>query len=407
MFDSDRFYSKLGETFQPGVLTEVVLAAFELAKQGKKLISLTGGSYDPKSFAIEPIKEIFSQATPSDWQEMLQYGSNTGSGRLKDELSRFMATSGIKADAKSEIIVTTGSQQALDLISRIFIDAGDVIVLGKPTYLQALSAFKQFGPEFGLVTLDDDGMNMDALEAELKRLSLEGKPPKMVYVVPSFDNPTGTILTKERRLRLLELAEEFDFLILEDNPYGYISFEGPMPTPVKGFDGSGRVLYMSTFSKIVSPGVRIGWVAARREFVSKMAEAKSNIDICTDGLSQHVAAELLRRGVVERQIPYITGIYRKKRDIMLESVESHFPREAEWNEPKGGLFIWVKLPERLNTTSMLKEAVQNGVGYIPGSNFFADPTINNFLRLNYSYPSHEDIVEGITILGRLLKNHLK
>jgi len=403
MFDVDRFYSKLGETLKPGVLTQVVLAAFELVKQGKKIISLTGGSYDPPSFPVEEIKMIFSEAPAEAWQEMLQYGSNVGSGQLRAELSRFMAEAGIEADPQSEVIVTTGSQQALDLISRLFIDPGDVVVVGSPTYLQALSAFRQFEPEFCIVPVDGDGMDTDALEGELKRLASVGRSPKLLYTVPSFQNPTSTVLSRERRLRMLKLAEEFDFLIVEDNPYGYISYEGAMPTPIKAMDRSGCVLYMSTFSKIVSPGLRIGWVTARKEFVTKMAVAKGNVDICTDGLSQYVAAELLRRGVVERQIPRITGVYRRKRDLMLEAMEAHFPKEAEWNEPKGGLFLWVRMPEDVDTSKMLMEAVQSGVAYIPGSNFFTDPSITNYMRLNYSFPSEDDIVEGIEILGGLLK----
>jgi len=403
MLDIDRFYSKLGERLEPGVITRVVLAAFELVKQGKRIISLTGGSYDPPSLPIEPIKEIFSEAPNKVWQEILQYGSNVGSGHLRAELSRFMAGSGVKSDPKSEVIVTTGSQQAIDLLSRLLIDPGDVVVVGAPTYLQALSAFRQYGPEFCIVPIDDGGMEIEVLEAELMRLASEGRTPKLLYTVPSFQNPTSTVLTHERRLRMLELADEYDLLILEDNPYGYISFEGSMPTPIKALDRSGRVIYMSTFSKIVSPGLRIGWVAARKELVIKMAVAKGNVDICSDGLSQYAAAELLSRGVVERQIPRITGVYRRKRDLMLEAMEAYFPEEAEWNEPKGGLFLWVKMPEGVNTSEMLMEAVRSGVGYIPGSNFFADPSITNYIRLNYSFPSEDDITEGIRILGSLLK----
>jgi len=406
MSDLDRFYSRLGETLKPGVLTRIVLSAFELIKQGKKIISLTGGSYDPPSFAVEEIRTIFSEAPTEAWQEMLQYGSNIGSSQLRSRLSLFMGEVGIDADPEGEVMVTTGSQQALDLISRLFIDPGDLVVVGSPTYLQALSAFRQFGPEFCIVPVDGEGMNTDALEVELKRLASGGRTPKLLYTVPSFQNPTSTVLTRERRLRMLDLAEEFDFLVIEDNPYGYISFEGPMPTPIKALDESERVIYMSTFSKIVSPGLRIGWVAAHGEFVTKMAVAKGNVDICTDGLSQYVAAELLRRGVVERQIMKMVDIYRRKRDLMLEAMEVHFPEEAEWNEPKGGLFLWVRMPEGVDTSEMLMEAVNSGVAYIPGSNFFADPSITNYIRLNYSFPSEDDIVEGIRVLGELLRKQV-
>ncbi|MEM4727768.1 MAG: PLP-dependent aminotransferase family protein [Candidatus Bathyarchaeia archaeon] len=406
MFTPERFYSRLGKTFEPGILTEVVLAAFELMRQGKRLISLTGGSYDPPSLPVGPVKEVLEEASAEAWREMLQYGSNMGSGALREGLARLMEGAGIRADPRTEIIVTTGSQQALDLASRLFIDPGDIIIVDSPTYLQALAAFKQFNPEFLSIPIDEEGMRLDLLEKELKRLALEGRRPKLLYAVPSYHNPTTTVLSMERRRGMLELAEEFDFLILEDNPYGYISFEGPMPTPIKAMDKSGRVLYMSTFSKIVSPGLRIGWIAARREFVAKMAEAKSNIDICSDGLSQYVAAGLLRRGVVEKQIAHITNVYRRKRDLMLETMETRFPEGAEWTKPKGGLFIWVKMPSHVNTDEVLKEALNNGVAYIPGSNFFLDPSIRNYLRLNYSFPSEEDIVEGISTLGRIFREKI-
>jgi len=404
LLDAEKFYSELGKSYQPGVITQVVLASFELRKQGKKLISLTGGMYDPGSVPYEPVKEILAEASVEDWQDILQYGNTYGSMELRQELSKFMAGHGIEADPK-EIMVTCGSQQALDVISRVFIDAGDVVVVGSPTYLQALSAFRQFRPEIRTVLIDADGMNPEALEAELKKLHSEGKTTKLLYMVPSFQNPTGTMLTVERRKRVLELAEEHDFLVVEDNPYGYISFDQPMPTPMAGMDKAGRVLYTSTFSKIVSPGLRIGWLKARGEFVSKMAEAKSNVNICNDGLSTYVAARLFKRGTVEAQIPRVTEVYRHKRDLMLEAMDASFPEEAEWNDPKGGLFLWVKMPERLNTTEMLMEAVHNGVAYIPGSNFFAKP-VHYYIRLNYSFPSEDDIVEGIQILGGMLKEKL-
>lgn len=403
--DPEKFYSKLGKTYQPGIITQVVLAAFELKKQGKKLISLTGGSYDPASVPYELVEDILAGATVEDWQEILQYGNTVGTIELREELSKFMAGHGIDSEPNKEIMVTSGSQQALDVIARVFIDSGDIVMVGSPTYLQALSAFRQFYPEIHTAVIDDEGMNPDALEAKVKKLGSDSKSPKLLYMVPSFQNPTSTMLTLERRKRILELADEYDFLIVEDNPYGYISFDQPMPTPIAGLDDKGRVIYTSTFSKIVSPGLRIGWLTAQEDFITKMAEAKSNVNICNDGLSTYVATKLFQKEAVEAQIPRVTEVYRRKRDLMLETMDTSFPEEAEWNDPKGGLFLWVKMPESLNTTEMLMEAVENGVAYIPGSNFFAKP-VHNFMRLNYSFPSDDDIVEGIQILGGMLKEKL-
>jgi 2-aminoadipate transaminase len=405
MFDPEKFYSKLGKTFQPSVLNTVVLAAFELVKQGKKFISMTGGSYDVPSMPVDEVKEIFAEAPPEAWAEMLQYGSTIGMSSLRGELAKFMGEAGIKVDPNGQIIVTTGSQEAIDLVTRVFIDPGDIIYIGKPTYLQALSAFRTVNPVFREITLDSNGMDTAELEADLKKLKAEGKTPKMLYIIPSFQNPTSTVLSMERRKHVLELAEEHDFIIFEDNPYGYISFEGSMPTPLAAMDDSGRVMYTSTFSKIVSPGMRLGWLTAQKDIISKLSEAKGRISISNDGLSQYVGAEMIRRGHVAKQIPKITNVYRKKRDVMLESMKASFPEEAEWNDPKGGLFLWVKMPEHVNTTELLTESVNRGAAYIPGSNFFAGP-VHNYIRLNYSLPSEVDIVDGIQILGGLLKEHI-
>jgi len=250
MFDREKFYSKLGRSFEPGVLTTVVLAAFEMMKQGKKIISLTGGSYDPPSLPAEEIKRIFADAPREAWEEMLQYGSTTGMLRLKTELAKFMSGAGIEANPGKEIIVTTGSQEAIDLVTRVFIDPGDVLLVARPTYLSALSAFQQMSPDFREIPVDRDGMDTEALEVELKRLRAEDKWAKLLYVIPSFQNPTGTMLTRERRLRVLELAEEHDFLVMEDNPYGYISFEGPMPTPL--FTASMSISVVFTLSGILT-----------------------------------------------------------------------------------------------------------------------------------------------------------
>ncbi len=405
MLDTDKFYSKLGASFKPGVLTTVVLAAEDLKRQGKKIIGLTGGMYDEPSLPAQEVKQVFADATPEDWKVMLQYGGTRGLQSLREEISKFMKGHEIEADPYTEMMITTGSQEALDLVTRVFLDEGDVIIVGAPTYLAALSAFRTVNPDIREAELDEDGMNPESLEEVLKEVKAEGKRLKLLYLIPSFQNPTSSVLSMERRKRVMELAEEYDFLILEDNPYGYISFEEPMPTPLKGMDKSGRVMYTSTFSKIVSPGMRIGWLVAHRDFIVKMTEAKSSISICNDVVSQYAAAQLFKRGDVERQIGKMIGVYRKKRDVMLETMEAAFPEEAEWNEPRGGLFLWVKLPEHINTTELLMEAVQIGVAYIPGSNFFAGE-VHNCIRLNYSHPSIQDIVEGIQTLGGLLKEKM-
>lgn len=401
----DNFYSKLGASFKPGVLTTVVLAAEEFKRKGKKLIGLTGGMYDEKSFPWNEVKQIYADATEEDWRVMLQYGSTAGLQPLREELSNWMKGHNIKANPYQEIIITTGSQEALDLVTRVFIDPNDVIIVGAPTYLSALGAFRTVNPEIREVKLDKEGMDPDDLERVILDIKSERKKLKLVYLIPSFQNPTSTLLPINRREEIIQLAKTYDFLILEDNPYGYISFEDPMPTPIKGLDKSGRVLYTSTFSKIVSPGMRIGWLVAHKEFIAKMIEAKGNISISNSLVSQFAGAKLFQQGIVEKQIEKMCKVYRKKRDVMLETMAASFPKEAKWNTPKGGLFLWVELPESIDTTELLKEAMREGVAYIPGSNFFTSNT-HNHIRLNYSHPSIDDIVEGIQILGKLLKENI-
>jgi len=400
LLDPKKFYSRLGATFEPGILNSIVLP-----RPGVKLIRFTGGSYDVPSLPTDEVRKIFEEAPQQAYAEMLQYGGTAGMPSLLKELSSFMTGHKIKADPAKEIIVTTGSQEAIDLVSRVFIDKGDNILVGAPTYLQAISAFRQQSPKFVDVPIDPEGMDVQVLEEKLKKLKAQGKRAKMLYIIPTFQNPDSSLMTMDRRKRVLELAEKHDFIIFEDNPYGYISFEGPMPTPLAGLDWSGRVMYTSTFSKMVSPGMRIGWIVANPEFTEHMMEAKDNISICNDGLSQYAAAELFRRGDVERQIPKVTKVYRKKRDIMLEAMKTSFPKKVKWVEPKGGLFLWVKTPRNFDTDELLKDAVAKGVAYVPGSLFFTKP-VHNYMRLNYSLPSEEDIVTGIQTLGRLLKEKL-
>ena len=403
--DTEKFYSKLGASYQPGVLTTVVLAAEELKRQGKKIIGLTGGMYDEESFPWREVKDILADATEADWRVMLQYGGTRGYQPLREELSKWMKGHGINIDPYKELMVTTGSQEALDLAARIFLDPGDVIIVGSPTYLSALTAFKTAAPDIREAKLDKDGMIPEALEETVKQAVSEGKQVKFVYIIPSFQNPMSSMMTMERRKKIIELAKKYDFLVLEDNPYGYISFEGPMPTPLKGLDDDGRVMYTSTFSKIVSPGMRIGWLCAHKEFIMKMAEAKGSTIISNALISQYAAAKLFQRGDVDKQIEKMKKVYVKKRDVMLEAMDTYFPKEVKWNSPKGGLFLWVELPEKINATELLMEAVERGVAYIPGSNFYTTET-HNHIRLNYSHPSIDDIVEGIKILGGLLKDQL-
>jgi aspartate/methionine/tyrosine aminotransferase len=351
-----------------------------LPATGVKLIRFTGGSYDVPSLPSAEVKRIFEEASPQNWAEMLQYGGTAGMPSLLKELSNFMAGHKIQADPVNEIIVTTGSQEAIDLVSRVFIDKGDTILIGAPTYLQALSCFSQFNPKFVDIPIGSDGMNVEILEGKLKKIRTMGKKAKMLYIIPSFQNPDSSLMTMERRKRVLELAEAYDFIIFEDNPYGYISFTEPMPTPLAGLDKSGRVMYTSTFSKIVSPGMRIGWITANPEFTSHMIEAKNNISICNDGLSQYAAAELFKRGDVGRQISKVTKVYRTPH-------YHHQSRAVLTNTPVGGAARGWGAPEMAAATEIHMDRVAAALRL--------DPV--EFRLKNMVEPFDTDLVTGLPL----------
>ncbi len=325
LLDSKKFYSKLGTTFAPSMMNSILLP-----KPGTKMIRFTGGSYDVPSLPSAEVKRIFEEASPQAWAEMLQYGGTAGMPSLLKELSTFMAGHKIKADPAKEIIVTTGSQEAIDLVSRVFIDKGDTDPPRCPNLPPGTVLLsRQQYPKFVDIPIDPDGMDTQVLEEKLKKIKAQGKKAKLLYIIPSFQNPDSSLMTMERRKAVLELAEAHDFIIFEDNPYGYISFEGPMPTPLAGMDKSGRVMYTSTFSKMVSPGMRIGWITANPDFTGHMIEAKNNISICNDGLSQYAAAELFRRGDVERQISEGDEGLQEEEGHHARGYGDEFPEEGE------------------------------------------------------------------------------
>ncbi|MDD1776241.1 MAG: PLP-dependent aminotransferase family protein, partial [Candidatus Methanomethylicus sp.] len=302
---------------------------------------------------------------------------------------------------KEEVMVTTGSQQALDLFARTFLDSGDQIILEEPTYLAALSAFSPLHPEMILAPMDDGGLNTEALRKKLGGMKREGKKIKFLYTIPTCQNPTGLTMTTERRKEIVELAEEHDFLIVEDDPYGYLT-DSANPPFIRSFNGD-RTIYTSTFSKILAPGLRLGWIAAPVELLNKMAVIKQSLDLCTCTLSQHIAYEFMERGYLNSYIARLKLAYKAKREVMFSALEKYFPKEAKWTRPNGGMFFWVTLPEGIDTKEMLIRAVKNDVAYVPGSPFYPNGGGKNTMRINYSYPTVEQIEEGIKKLGQVIR----
>lgn len=370
----------------------------------KDVISFAGGLPDPKTFpSDEELAEIFEYLKTVK-ASAFQYGLTEGLPILKEELSKFMVSIGIKS-TPNEILVTHGSQQSLDIIGRLFINQRDIILVELPTYLAAIQAFSMYRPNFVGIPMDEHGMKTDILEDELKKLVSMGRKPKLIYTIPTCQNPTGISMSVDRRKHLLELATRFDLYIVEDDPYGYIIFEGPSLTRLKSMDVEGRVIYVSTFSKIFSPGVRLGWVVADEEVIKYMILAKQALDLCTSNLTQYIAYYTLNSGMIAKRIPKIIKIYKEKRDTMLKTLEENMPDGVIWTRPIGGMFIFAWLPEFINTKILLYNVINKyKVAYVPGRSFFVDGSGWNTIRLSYSYPPPKLIIEGIIRLSKAIND---
>ena len=367
------------------------------------VISFGGGLPFIGGLPPEDIRGVMSSVLEKGLNEAFQYGETEGREELKSALVEVMAEEGVRANPE-HILVTTGSQQALDLLGRIFIDRGDTIALEGPSYLGALTAFVPNGPDILTVHLDQEGMPVDVLEQELDRR--KGAKPKFIYVVPNFHNPAGVTMTKERRVRLLALAEARDLLIIEDNPYGLLRFEGEGAPPLAAID-SKHVVYLGTLSKIVSPGIRTGWVFGPAPIIDRLATLKQSADLCSSSLNQMFAEEYIRQGLWHKNIENLKPIYRSRRDAMLRALEKNFPEGSRWTSPQGGLFIWVTLPAFLDTEKMLPLAINQKVAYVPCTAFYADGSGANQMRLNFSYADEDLIAEGIKRLGKVIRKEIE
>ncbi len=376
--------------------------------EGKKIISLAGGLPDPRVFPKDDLAEIASEVIKEKGDRSLQYSPTIGVSDFREELLKFMLRKGVKVNDDDDIIVVTGSQQALDLIARTFIEKDDEIIVELPTYLAALNAFRLSKPGITAIPIDDDGMRIDLLEREVKRLKWLSRRIKFIYVIPVAHNPTGVTMTLERKKELLEIASKYDLVIIEDDPYSYFVYdEGVDTTPLKTLDREGRVVYMSTFSKILAPGLRIGWVLGNRYVVNVLERAKQTADLHTPTLTQFIAMEALKRGVVEKAIEKARQIYKVKRDAMLRALDKYMVEDAWWPKPVGGLFIMVSLPSYdIDTKKMLPEAIKAGVAYVPGASFYANGMGWNTMRLNFSYPSPDEIELGVKILSEIIAKKL-
>ncbi|MEM0362619.1 MAG: PLP-dependent aminotransferase family protein [Sulfolobaceae archaeon] len=374
--------------------------------EGRNVISLAGGLPDPQTFPVEEIKKIVEDVLTNYPDKALQYTATSGVTDFKKELVNLSRLRGITGINENNIFVTVGSQEALFMLFNILLDVGDEVVVEAPTYLAALNAMRVRRPHFISVTVTERGPDLDELEKKVKSVVNNGKRIKLMYVIPTAQNPAGTTMNIEDRKRVLEIASKYDFLILEDDAYGFLVFEGESPPPIKALDKEGRVIYTSTFSKILSPGLRLGWVVAHEDFIREMELYKQNVDLHTPSFSQYIAMEAIRRGVIQNNLPKIRRMYREKRDVMLSAIERYFPANSRWTKPVGGMFVFAWLPEKIDTTKMLQKALQAGVAYVPGASFYADYSGRNTMRINFSYPKKEELEEGIRRLGSVIREEL-
>jgi 2-aminoadipate transaminase len=397
MIEFDAFFSKTARTAERSTIRELL----KLAGRGN-VVSFAGGLPDPETFPVDELRAIADEVLRTDAARALQYGTTEGDPGLREQLGAWMAKDGITAPA-DDILITTGSQQALDLVGRVFLEPGDVIVCELPSYLGGLQAFRAYQVEMVGVRQDDEGMEPGALAEALRRLARGGRRPKFIYVVPDFQNPSGITWTRERRERLIALAEEFKTLIVEDNPYREMRFAGTAPPPITVLDGQGRTLYLSTFSKTLAPGLRIGWMTGPAPVIERCVTAKQGMDLCGPSLTQAIAAALLAQGGLAARLPGVVGRYRRKCQVMLDALAREMPAGVSWTRPEGGLFLWARLPEGLDAGAMLKSALEEGVAYVPGQAFHCDGSGRNTMRLNFSYPVEGQIREGIARLARIVR----
>ncbi len=399
--DWDEFYSASARVMTRSLIRELL----KLTRRGG-VISFAGGLPDPATFPVQELKAITARVLDREAHLALQYGPTEGDARLRDELVKWMAKDGIRA-TRDQIVITLGSQQGLDLVGRVFLDPGDPVIVELPSYMAALQVFRSYRAQMVGVPQDADGMRIDVLEETLARLAREGRRPKLIYVVPDFQNPSGVTLAGDRRMRLLELARNYRTLVVEDNPYRELRFEGAAPPPLAALDDDGRVIYLSTFSKTLCPGLRVAWMAASDEFIRQCVTAKQGMDLCCPALTQAIAAEFCAEGHLHGRIPGIVELYRRKRDAMVAALSREMPAGVTWTRPQGGLFLWVTLPEGMETEQLLGAAVEEeGVAYVVGTGFHADGGGRNAMRLNFSFPSEANIDEGIRRLARLVRKNL-
>ena len=384
-----------------GMRTSAVRDLFGAASRDD-VISLSGGMPDVRLVPTKEVADAAHKAILETGTVALQYGSTEGRVEVRALVGELMGEIGIRVKP-ADVIMTAGAQEALDILAKTFIDPGDTIICEGPTYLGALQAFTAYQPNIVCIPLDDEGMRTDLLEEELRRLGKKGA--KFIYTIPNFQNPGGVTMSAERRRRLVELSKEYEILLVEDDPYGRLRFEGGHQLPLRSLDED--VVYLGTFSKIFGPGLRLGWVVAPPPIIERFSMVKQGSDLSGSPFTQVVVEEYFATSDWHKTVQKQTLAYHQRRDAMLEALEEFFPSEATWTHPEGGFFIWVTLPTYVDTAAMLPEALECGVTYVPGDGFFPDGRGRNSMRIAFCYEAPEDLREAVRRLGEVIESKLE
>jgi 2-aminoadipate transaminase len=388
------------------VMTSSAMRDLMAITERPEVISLAGGLPDTSTFPAESLAALLSKLAAADAARALQYAPTEGMAAAAEAIATVMAAEGADVDP-SDVLVTTGGQQVIDLVCKTLIDPGDVIVAEAPTYPGAVPAFSAYQADVVQIAMDDEGMRVDELEETLERLEREGRRPKFIYTIPNFQNPAGVTLSLARRRRLVQVAHERELLVLEDNPYGLLRYEGePLPT-LLSLDGGEFVIYLGTFSKILSPGIRLGWAVAPGPVLEKMTQGKQGTDLCSSSLSQLFVATYFAEGDWQDYVASLRELYRRRRDTMLDALAEHLPREASWTRPQGGLFIWATLPEYIDTTDLLALGLSRNVAFVPGRAAYLDGRGASSMRLNFSGVGEDAIREGVRRIGEVVREQVE
>lgn len=398
--DLSAFYSKNALNMKRSEIRELLKVT-----RRPDVISFAGGLPASETFPVKELEEISCQLLREKGATALQYGPTEGELCLREEVAKWLSRE--KTSVKPEnILITSGSQQGLDIVSKVFLDPKDIVIVELPSYIGGIQSFTAYRARMIGVPQDDHGMRMDLLEKTLAKLATKSKKPKFIYVVPDFQNPSGVTMSLERRKQLLELAYRFEVPLVEDSPYRDLRFAGQTVPAIFSLDKDKQVIVLGTFSKLLCPGLRLAWIMAPAEWMDRMVVAKQSMDLCCPTYTQLIVAEFMKRGLLPKQVERIRRLYAKKRQVMLEALRKHMPKGVEWTEPEGGLFLWVKLPKKMSANALFPKALENKVAYVIGSAFHCNGKGQNTMRLNFSYPTEEQINKGIERLAKMIRENM-